>query len=94
MEEIAISGLSPSQEPSQKELQEIVQESTEHGVHYVIFEQNLIPKVAEMIQNEIGTKSLTLHNLKAITEENIKQGDDNFSIYRKNLETIQTALNE
>ncbi|MGE7764901.1 metal ABC transporter solute-binding protein, Zn/Mn family [Peribacillus sp. NPDC096540] len=46
-------GLSPSQEPSQKELQEIVQESTEHGVHYVIFEQNLTPKVAEMIQNEI-----------------------------------------
>lgn len=90
IEEIAISSLSPSQVPSQKELQEIVQESTEHGVHYVIFEQNLTPKVAEMIQKEIGTKSLTLHNLEAITEENIKQGDDYFSIMRKNLETIQS----
>lgn len=60
----------------------------------MIFEQNLTPKVAEIIQNEIGTKSLTLHNLEAITEENIKQGDDYFSINRKNLETIQTALNE
>ncbi len=43
-----------------------------------------------MIQKEIGTKSLTLHNLEAITEENIKEGDDYFSIMRKNLETIQS----
>jgi zinc transport system substrate-binding protein len=94
IETIAISGLSPTQEPTQKELQAIIEESTEHNIHYVIFEQNVSPKIAKIIQEEIGAKSLTLHNLEAVTEENIKQKDDYFSIMRRNLETIKTVLND
>jgi zinc transport system substrate-binding protein len=94
IEQIAIGGLSPTQEPTQKELQRIIEESTEHGIHYIIFEQNVEPKVAKIIQVEIGANPLSLHNLESITEENIKQQDDYFSIMRKNLETIKTALNE
>jgi zinc transport system substrate-binding protein len=94
IETIAITGLSPTQEPTQKELQAIIEESTEHNIHYVIFEQNVSPKIAKIIQEEIGAKPLTLHNLEAITDENIKQEDDYFSIMRKNLETIKTALND
>lgn len=94
IEQIAIAGLSPTQEPTQKQLQNIIEESIEHDINYVIFEQNLSPKVASIIQEELGAKSLTLHNLEAITEENIKQKDDYFSIMRKNLKTIKTALNE
>lgn len=94
IEAIAITGLSPTQEPTQKELQAIIEESTEHNIHYVIFEQNVSPKIAKIIQEEIGAKSLTLHNLEAVTEENIKQKDDYFSIMRKNLETIKTVLND
>ncbi|MCM3691722.1 metal ABC transporter solute-binding protein, Zn/Mn family [Neobacillus niacini] len=94
IETIAITGLSPTQEPTQKELQAIIEESTEHNIHYVIFEQNVSPKIAKIIQEEIGAKSLSLHNLEAVTEENIKQKDDYFSIMRKNLETIKKALND
>lgn len=94
IEQIAIAGLSPTQEPTQKDLQNIIKESTEHNIHYVIFEQNASPQVATIIQHELGAKSLTLHNLEAITEENIKQKDDYFSIMRKNLKTLETALNE
>lgn len=93
IELISIAGLSPTQEPSQKELQAIIEESSEHNINYVIFEQNLSPKVAKIIQNEIGAKSLTLHNLEAATQENIEQKDDYFTIMRKNLETIKIALN-
>lgn len=92
--EIPISGLSPTQEPSQKGLQEIITESTEHNIRYVIFEQNVSPKVAEVIQKEIGAESLILHNLEAVTEDDIKQKEDYFSIMRKNLATIKTALND
>ncbi|OLS37870.1 metal ABC transporter solute-binding protein, Zn/Mn family [Bacillus sp. MRMR6] len=91
---IAISGLSPTQEPTQKQLQAIIIESTEHNINYVIFEQNLSMKVANMIQNELGAKSLTLHNLEAVTEQDIKENNDYFSIMQKNLETIKTALND
>lgn len=92
--QIPISGLSPTQEPSQKELQEIITESTEHGIRYVIFEQNVSPKVAKIIQKEIGAESLTLHNLESLTEENIQQKEDYFSIMKENLATIKKALND
>ncbi|MFC4802015.1 metal ABC transporter substrate-binding protein [Neobacillus sp. GCM10023253] len=94
IEEIAIAGLSPTQDPTQKQLQAIIQESTEHNIHYVIFEQNVSSKVAKTIQQELGARSLTLHNLESITKENMKQNDDYFSIMRKNLKTLKTALNE
>ncbi|GHI00831.1 metal ABC transporter solute-binding protein, Zn/Mn family [Neobacillus kokaensis] len=94
IKQIAISGLSPTQEPTQKQLQTIINEATAHKIHYVIFEQNASPKVATIIQKELGAKPLTLHNLEAVTDENIKQKDDYFSIMRKNLETLKTALNE
>jgi zinc transport system substrate-binding protein len=94
IKQIAIAGISPTQEPTQKGLQQIIEESNEHQIHYVIFEQNVTPKVAKIIQNELGAKSLTLHNLEAITDENKNQKDDYFSIMRKNLETLKTALNE
>jgi len=90
---IPISGLSPTQEPSQKELQEIITESKEHSIRFVIFEQNVSPNVAEVIQREIGAESLTLHNLESLTDDDIKQKEDYFSIMRKNLATIKTALN-
>ncbi|WP_394238192.1 metal ABC transporter solute-binding protein, Zn/Mn family [Niallia oryzisoli] len=94
IKEVPIAGLSPTEEPSQKELQKIITESTEHGIRYVIFEQNVSPKIAKIIQQEIGADSLTLHNLEALTEEDIKQKEDYFSIMRKNLATIKTALND
>ncbi|WP_286228537.1 metal ABC transporter solute-binding protein, Zn/Mn family [Neobacillus mesonae] len=94
IKQIAISGLSPTQEPTQKQLKEIVDESAVHNIRYVIFEQSASPKVATIIQNELGAKSLTLHNLESITDENMKQKDDYFSIMRKNLETLKSALND
>ncbi|MDX8366397.1 metal ABC transporter solute-binding protein, Zn/Mn family [Cytobacillus sp. IB215665] len=94
IEQIAITGLSPTQEPSLKQLQNIIEESKEHDIHYVIFEQSVTPKVVETIQKELGAESLTLHNLESLTEENIEQKDDYFSIMGMNLNTIKTALND
>ncbi|MFS0636834.1 metal ABC transporter substrate-binding protein [Mesobacillus foraminis] len=93
IDQIAISGLSPTQEPSQKELEEIIEESKAHNIRYLMFEQNVSPRVSEVIQKEIGAKSLTLYNLESITEEDRSKGEDYFSIMRKNLENIKMALN-
>jgi zinc transport system substrate-binding protein len=94
IKQIPIAGLSPTQEPTQKGLQNIIEKSKEYQIHYVIFEQNVSSKVADIIQKELGAKSLTLHNLESITEEDLKQQNDYFSIMRKNLQTIKTALND
>jgi zinc transport system substrate-binding protein len=63
-----------------------------YSTHYTLF-KFVSPRVSEIIQNEIGAKSLTLHNLEALTEENVKDQEDYLSIMRKNIDVIQTALN-
>lgn len=94
IEQLSVAGLSPTDEPSQKELKELADTATEHGIGYVIFEQNITPKIAEVIQKEIGAESLRLHNLATLTEEDIKDGEDYMSIMKKNIETLKTAMNE
>ncbi|MGD6902474.1 metal ABC transporter solute-binding protein, Zn/Mn family [Bacillus infantis] len=93
LEQIAIAGLSPTQEPSQKQLASIIEESREHELNYILFEQNVESRVAKIIQEEIGAESLTLHNLEAVTEDDIKNNEDYFSIMERNLETLETVLN-
>ncbi|WP_237438725.1 metal ABC transporter solute-binding protein, Zn/Mn family [Guptibacillus hwajinpoensis] len=90
--QIAISGLSPSNEPSQKALEEIIHTAKEKKLDYVLFEQNVTPKVAQSLQSEIGAKVLRLHNLSVLTEEDINNKEDYFSLMRKNLETLDQAL--
>lgn len=94
IEQIAISGLSPTQEPSQKDLENIVEESKQHQIHYVIFEQNVSPKIAKLIQSEIGADSLTLRNLESITKEEEENHEDYFSLMNKNIEALKIALNK
>lgn len=92
IEQISVTGLSGSSEPSQKQLQEIIKTAREHNLHSVIFEQNISSKLTDIIQKEIGAKALTLHNLSVLTEKDIQNGEDYFSLMHKNAETLKTAL--
>ncbi|WP_339195365.1 metal ABC transporter substrate-binding protein [Aeribacillus sp. FSL W8-0870] len=93
IEQIPISGLSPTDEPSQKQLVKIIELSKKHHLKHVIFEQNVSEKVAKIIQQEIGAKSLTLHNLESVSETDLNNNEDYFSIMKRNLETLSEALN-
>ena len=90
--QIPVTGLSPSDEPSQKELEKIIKMANEKQIKYILFEQNVTPKVAEIIQKEINAEPLYLHNLESLTKEDRKNGEDYFSLMRKNLETLDKAL--
>ncbi|MEK5442275.1 metal ABC transporter solute-binding protein, Zn/Mn family [Fredinandcohnia sp. FSL W7-1320] len=92
IKQISVSGLSPTNEPTQKDLTRIINLAKEHNIKFVLFEQNLTSKVSEMVKNEINAEALTLHNLESATEEDIKNNADYFSIMRQNLETLKTAL--
>jgi zinc transport system substrate-binding protein len=92
IDQIGVSNLTASSEPSQKQLEEIVKTARDHGLHYVIFEQNVSSKLTEIIQKEIGAKTLTLHNLSVLTEQDIKNGEDYFSLMDRNAATLKTAL--
>ena len=76
LKQISVTGLTTSNEPSQKELKNIVNTAKKHNLHYVIFEQNVSSRLTQIIQNEIGAKALKLHNLSILTDADIKAGAD------------------
>ncbi|MBD8590357.1 zinc ABC transporter substrate-binding protein [Peribacillus simplex] len=92
LEQIGVTGLTSSNEPSQKELGKIVTMAEKEDLNYVIFEQNISSKLTEIIQKEMGAKSLELHNLSVLTDKDIEAGEDYFSLMEKNIKTLQTAL--
>ncbi|MDZ5472620.1 zinc ABC transporter substrate-binding protein [Bacillus sp. 31A1R] len=94
LEQISVSGISTSQEPSQKQLEKIISTAKEHDLKYIFFEQNVSSKLAEIVQKELNAKTLTLHNLSVLTDEDLKSEKNYFSIMKDNLKALDTALND
>lgn len=92
IEQIAVSGLSPTSEPSQKELENIIEVANEHELNHVLFEQNVTPKIAEVVRKEMNAESLRIHNLSVLTQEDVQNEEDYFSLMERNIEVLKTAL--
>ncbi len=90
----SISGLSTTNEPTQRDLEKIISLANKEGIHYILFEQNVQSKLAQIVQKEIGARALPLHNLGILTKENIKNKETYFTLMNQNLETLKTALND
>ncbi|WP_230980961.1 metal ABC transporter substrate-binding protein [Rossellomorea arthrocnemi] len=88
----AIAGLNTADEPSQQELKKIIEKGKEDNVQYILFEQNVSSRLTEVVQNELGAKSLTLHNLSVLTDEDRKKDEDYFSLMKRNIDTLKQAL--
>lgn len=93
IEQLSIAGLTTSNEPSQKQLQQLIELAKENNIQYVLFEQNITPKIAEVVKQELQAESLRLHNLAVLTEEDIEQQEDYVSLMKENMNVLQTALN-
>ncbi|MBY6036464.1 zinc ABC transporter substrate-binding protein [Fictibacillus nanhaiensis] len=92
LRQIAISGLSPSHEPSQHQIQEIIEHAKAEGISYILYEENVNNKVAAMVKKEVGANTLTLHNLETLTKEDIKNKRNYLSIMKQNIDTLEKAL--
>jgi zinc transport system substrate-binding protein len=88
----AIAGLNTSDEPSQQELKKIIDQAKKDDVQYILFEQNVSSRLTEVVQKELGAKSLHLHNLSVLTEKDRDENEDYFSLMRQNIETLKKAL--
>ncbi|WP_062109569.1 metal ABC transporter solute-binding protein, Zn/Mn family [Bacillus niameyensis] len=93
LEQIAIAGISSSEEPSQKKLQEIVETINEKNIPYILVEQNINSRLAGVLQKESNTNILHIHNLAVLTDDDIKNNETYFSLMKKNINTLQEALN-
>src|SRR5699024_899075 len=94
LEQIPISGLSSSDEPSQIELTSIAKLADDKNLHYVIFDVASENKVAKILQEHIDADPLYIHNLEVLTDENIENSEDYYSIMKKNLKALDQATSE
>jgi len=91
IQQISISGLSTTDEPSQKDLARIARLAKEKHLNYVIFERNAADHKAELLQKHIHAKPLYIHNLEVRTDQDKKQKADYLSLMKENLEVLKKA---
>lgn len=94
LKQIGITGLSPTDEPSQKELIEIIELVRENNLQYIYFEPNLTNKVAKAVSNETSTKTLVLQNLESISKKDMDSNEDYLSVMRKNIKSLKQGLTQ
>lgn len=92
LEQKSIAGLSPDAEPSARQLADLSKFAKENNVRYIFFESLVSPKLAETLAKEVGAQTLVLNPLEGLTEEEMNQGKDYFSVMRENLKNLRTAL--
>ena len=93
LEQIAISGLSSSDEPSQKELANITKLAIENNIQFVLFEQTSSNRIATIVQEHIGAKKLTIHPLEILTEKDIEEKHTYIILMYENLNTLDKSMN-
>jgi zinc transport system substrate-binding protein len=90
--QVAVTGFSPTNEPTQQQLQQIFHYVEDHGISHLIFERNYSIQIAEMVMEETGVEPLYFHNLENVREEERENKEDYFSLMRQNIDTVREAL--
>lgn len=91
LNQVAISGFSPDEEPSAKQLVEVANFAKKNNVKYIFFE-SLSPKLSETVATEIGALTMVLDPIEGISDDGIKQGKNYFTVMEDNLKNLKTAL--
>ena len=92
IEQLAVTGLSPSNEPSQQQLIELIGLVEDRAIDTILFEQNISSKVSEVIRDEAGLETKELHNLSTLRTEDIEADEDYFSLMERNLDVLKEVL--
>ena len=87
-----IEGLTPDSEPDPARMSEIIKFAKENNVKTIFFEELVSPKVAETIAKEIDAKTEVLNPLEGLTEEQINNGEDYFTVMERNLEVLYESM--
>ena len=84
--QVAISGLSPEEEPTSQKLAEIADKVKKEKINVIFFESLVGPKLSQTIANETGARTLVLDPIEGSV------GPDYFSLMRNNLNNLKKAL--
>ncbi|MGI6606558.1 MAG: metal ABC transporter substrate-binding protein [Peptococcia bacterium] len=90
--QLGIMGLSAEAEPTPGTVKEIINLVRDRHIKYIFFETLYSPKIAETIARETNTEILVLNPFGSLTEKEIAEGEDYFTIMKENLENLKKAL--
>jgi zinc transport system substrate-binding protein len=92
LNQIAIAGVSPDEEPSTKQLAEIANLVKAKGIKVIFFESLISPKLSETIADETGAKTLVLDPIEGISNNDLNAGKNYFTQMDANLHNLRIAL--
>lgn len=74
LKQVAVTGVSPDDEPSAKKLRKIADFVKEKNISTIFFEGKATPKVAETLAKETKTKTSILYTMEALSEKEAELG--------------------
>ena len=93
LEQHAIAGIAPDEEPSADRIAELADLAEQDGVTTIFTETLVSPRVAETLAREAGgLKTKTLNPLEGLTDDDVAAGADYISVMRDNLQSLRAAL--
>ncbi|MFA5049879.1 MAG: metal ABC transporter substrate-binding protein [Candidatus Micrarchaeia archaeon] len=90
--QIPITGISHDEEPSAKDLMDIIDQANEKNITYIFFESLIDPKSADTIATEINGKIMVFNTIHGLSKEEQEKNEDYISLMRKNIINIKEAL--
>jgi zinc transport system substrate-binding protein len=88
MVQVAVTGLTPEEEPTPARLAEVARLVRERGVRVVFFETLVSPRIARTLAREVGARAEVLDPVEGLAADD----GDYVSVMRTNLTALRTAL--
>lgn len=92
LKQVAISGISPDQEPTPKELKNIEDLVKKDNIKVIYTESSASSKVAETITSATGATLSELNPLESLTKKEMDGGEDYLSVMYTNLEHLKLTI--
>lgn len=92
LKQVAVTGISPEEEPSAKQLKQIADFVKKNKITTIFFEGKATPKVAETLAKETGTKTDTIYTMENLSEEEAAMGY--LKLMEHNLEVLGKSFHE
>lgn len=83
--------------PSNEQLQFIKQKIKDDGVEYIAYEPNMSNEMANLftqVEEELGLKRVTLHNISSLTQSQMETGKDYMTLMYENLSILQNMTTD
>lgn len=90
--QVAVTGISPDEEPSAKQLKKIADFVKKHHIKTIFFEGKATPKVAKTLAKNTHTKTDTIYTMENLTDDEAAMGY--LKLMELNMKALMRSFNE